>query len=62
MIVPRESAYEIVNKLGQENLLHLIDNGNLLDRPFTQMIKRCDDCLQKVGVMTEALQSAKIEI
>lgn len=30
MIVPRDSAYQTVNMLGQENVMHLIDSGNAL--------------------------------
>ena len=56
MIVPRNSAYQTVNILGQENLLHIVDNGNLLDRPFSQMVKRCDEGLQKIGILIDALR------
>ena len=51
MIVPRNSVYQTVNLLGQENLLHIIDNGNAVERPFSQMVKRCDEGLQKIGVL-----------
>lgn len=61
MIVPRNSAYQTVNLLGQENLLHIIDNGNVVERPFSQMVKRCDESLQKIGVLIDALKKRQVE-
>ena len=61
MIVPRGSAYQTVNTLGQRNMLHLQDNGNNMDRPFSQMVKRCDECLQKIAAISEALKKSSID-
>ena len=61
MIVPRDSAYQTFNTLGQENVLHLVDNRNNVDRPFSMMVKRCDDCLQKIGTLIDALKKHKID-
>lgn len=61
MIVPRDSAYQTVNILGQENVLHLLDNGTNIDRPFSQMVKRCEECLQKIGIVSDALKKHKMD-
>lgn len=60
MIVPRTSAYQTVNVLGQENMLHILDSGNAVERPFYQMVKRCDEALLKIGVLIDALKKRHV--
>lgn len=50
LVIPRESAWDIMNKLGNENanvgqtkLVHIVPNSTpLLSKPFFTQVKRCD--------------------
>lgn len=52
LIMPRESAWEILNELGDKSCLHIVDpdpNLPLHNRPFANYVKRCDDTLIKIN-------------
>ena len=51
MMLPRESAWEILNELGETKCLHFIDhdpNLPIINRPFANYIKRCDEIHIKI--------------
>jgi len=50
--MPRESAWEILNELGDTSKLHFIDPTPglpLINRPFANYIKRCDETLLRIN-------------
>ena len=52
LIVPRESAWDVMNALGYYDTIHFVDYDPslpLINRPFANYIKRCDDLLVKVS-------------
>lgn len=51
ILMPRELAWEILNKLGEVKCLHFVDlnpNLPLIARPFANYIKRCDEVTLKL--------------
>lgn len=51
LIMPRESAWEILNELGDKSCLHIIDPDPTLplhNRPFANYVKRCDETYNKL--------------
>jgi len=48
---PKDHAWEIVNDLGQESLLHFLDMNKEeqpFKLPYTEMIKRCEEVERKI--------------
>ena len=46
IVMPRESAWEILNELGTIDSLHFVDSEPglpLINRPFANYIKRCEE-------------------
>jgi hypothetical protein len=62
MFIPREQAYNTMSKLGQEELVHIIDQSDPLNQPFGQYLKRCDDNLHKIETMEAALKKDYIQL
>lgn len=61
--IPKEYAYDVVSSLGRLNAVELIDaNPNEFQKPFTNNIKRCEECLHKLEVVRRQLREAKLEI
>ena len=56
LVIPREMAYTTISQLGQEHMVHVLDTGDSLDRPFFQQLKRCDEALYKISNMITALK------
>ncbi len=59
MIMPRESAWHILNQIGTMDTVHFVDMqsemGNF-NRPFYNQVKRCEDLLTKVEFMRERMK------
>ena len=65
LVVPRESAYDVVNTLGELDCLHFVDYDPTLpfiNRPFANYIKRlnlcydisrCEDTLKQIESIEE---------
>jgi len=52
LVVPRESAWDVMNELGRISSLHFVDYNPLIpmiNRPFANYIKRCEDTLIKIN-------------
>lgn len=65
LIVPRESAWNVMNELCELDCIHFVDYDPLLpliNRPFANYIKRCDDLLNKVGNIETELKKYKKKI
>lgn len=56
LVIPREMAYTTISQLGQEEMVHILDTGDPMDRPFFQQLKRCDEALYKINSMGTALK------
>lgn len=56
LVIPRESAWDIMNKLGeyvvnagQTKLIHIVPNQEaVLNKPFFLQVKRCEESLMRV--------------
>jgi V-type H+-transporting ATPase subunit a len=67
-ILPRESAWEIMNVLGsffhnvgQTSLIHVIPTKILaVQKPFISQVKRCEESLQKIINLERILQEKMI--
>ena len=63
LVIPRESAWDIMNKLGthlltlgQTKLIHIIPNSApLLSKPFFTQVKRCDENILKIETLEKIL-------
>lgn len=54
LIIPRESAWNVMNELAEKDCIHFVDYDPLLptiSRPFANYIKRCDDLLSKLDII-----------
>lgn len=68
ILLPNESAWEIMNKLGrqcsysgQRKLVHLVPSGlPLLSKPFLQQLRRCDEALNKMETFDSILKGKRI--
>lgn len=56
LVIPRDSVYQTINSLGYEDALHFMDSGDPSSRHFSQTIKRCEDALTKIELITRALK------
>ncbi|CAD8117146.1 unnamed protein product [Paramecium sonneborni] len=64
LVIPRESAWDVMNTLGYFDSVHLIDYDPTLpqiNRPFSNYVKRCDDVLQKIELIDGEMRNYKIE-
>ena len=48
LIMPRDNAYDTMNEIAQQELVHINDCGDPINRPFYQQLKRCDENLQRI--------------
>ena len=46
--------------LGQQNKIHVIPNKRNLDRPFHQLVKRCDDSLNKISAIEKEMKEINL--
>ncbi len=60
MIIPRDSAYHAINLLGYEKAIHFTDSSDPSNRSFSNLVKRCDDCLQKIDIMIAAIKKENL--
>lgn len=64
LILPRESAWEILNSLGELSCLQFIDQDPLsayYSRPFSNFVRRCEDLRMKLDFIDEeAIKWGKI--
>jgi hypothetical protein len=55
--IPKEYAYDVVSILGQMDAVQVIDaNPNDFHKPFTNNVRRCEECLHKLEVITRQLK------
>ncbi|CAD8083665.1 unnamed protein product [Paramecium sonneborni] len=62
LVIPRESAWVVMDQLGRLGQLHIIDYDPLLpmmNRPFANYVKRCDDALFKLNGINTLLKQFK---
>ncbi|CAK83777.1 unnamed protein product (macronuclear) [Paramecium tetraurelia] len=64
LVIPRESAWDVMNTLGYFDSVHIIDYDPTLpqiNRPFSNYVKRCDDVMQKIEQIDGEMRNFKIE-
>lgn len=65
LVMQRESAWEILNEIGDISSLHFVDpnpNVPLINRPFSNQIKRCDEVLNKITFIEQQMKKFKRQI
>jgi len=60
LFLPRENYYHSIEELLHLGNAHLIDIGNPLNRPYFQQVKRCDELLLKIRLMTNTIKEKGI--
>lgn len=64
IVMPRESAWDILNELGTMDSVHFIDSDpycSLINRPFGKYVKRCDEVLVKIqNIVDEITKFEKV--
>lgn len=54
LFIPKESAWEIMSEIGKISLVHFVlDETNLLHRPYAKLVKRCELLLNSLGQIKE---------
>jgi V-type H+-transporting ATPase subunit a len=59
LIIPRESAWNVMNELGELDCIHFVDYDPtlpMINRPFANYVKRCDDLLVKLGLIEHEMK------
>ena len=63
--IPRESAWEVLNKLGYDDSIHFVDSEPGLPstaREFSKQVKRCDETLVKIGLLKTEMNNFNKDI
>jgi V-type H+-transporting ATPase subunit a len=56
LLVTRESAYDILNALGQQTWIHFVDSQPdemIMNRPFYNELKQCEEVMRKLDQLQE---------
>ncbi|CAD8152710.1 unnamed protein product [Paramecium pentaurelia] len=59
LIIPRESAWNVMNELAELDCIHFVDYDPtlpMINRPFANYIKRCDDLLIKLQLIEHEMK------
>ena len=56
LIIPGDIVYDTINQLGQYQLVHVNDCGDPSNRAFYQQSKRCDENIQRIETIKDALK------
>ncbi|CAD8075273.1 unnamed protein product [Paramecium primaurelia] len=62
LVIPRESAWVVMNELARLGQLHFVDYDPqlpMINRPFANYVKRCDDSLFKLSCLELLLKEFK---
>jgi len=65
LCMPRESAWEIMNELGQHGALEFEDlneNENVFDRPYASYIKRCEEMMLNFEYIQQEMARFECEL
>lgn len=65
LVMPRESAWDVLNELGEKSCLEFIDqnpNDPAFGRPFSNIIKRCEEVETNLRVIEEQMKRFEIPI
>lgn len=60
--LPRETAFTVINHLGELSLLHFMDSSPespMFSRYYSKSIKRCEECLLKLEDLTQIMHKFK---
>ena len=61
--IPREHVYDIVSILGSFSVAQLIDSKpNELHRPYVNTIKRCEEALNKILLLSKRAKECGLEV
>lgn len=63
LVMPRESAWDIINGLGELGCVEIVDHEPTLpqlNRPFANYVKRCDDTLSQIATLRTHIIEAKL--
>lgn len=58
LIIPRDHAYVTISQIGQLQSAHFLDAGDHANRQFQSQLKRCDELLQEITLMKNAVKEA----
>ncbi len=65
ILIPVESAYDVVNSLGYIDTVHFIDSdpsNPLFSRPFFSYVKRCEDAYYRVEMIQKEMRKFDYDI
>ncbi|CAK75560.1 unnamed protein product (macronuclear) [Paramecium tetraurelia] len=65
LIIPRESAWNVMNELAELDCIHFVDYDPtlpMINRPFANYIKRCDDLLVKLSLIEHEMKKYQKKI
>jgi hypothetical protein len=61
--IPKEYAFDVVSTLGMFNAVQLVDaNPNEFHKPFTNSIRRCEECLHRLEIIYRQLRESQMDI
>ena len=66
LITPRESAWYVLNEIGESKMIHFIDmdpeSNSTFGRPFASYIRRSEDLIVKINFIEEEIKNFKRKI
>ncbi|CAD8150157.1 unnamed protein product [Paramecium octaurelia] len=65
LVIPRESAWVVMNELARLDQLHFVDYDPqlpMISRPFANYVKRCDDSIFKLSCLEQLLKEFKKDL
>ena len=67
MVIPRENAWDIMNRLGEIGVMHLeemniAEGANPFARPFARYIKRCEEMEIKIKHLDGTMKKMNLPI
>jgi hypothetical protein len=60
IIIPKDMVYHTINEFGYQNILHFIEESPEMNRPFSQSLRRCEDNLARIDILTSALKKENL--
>ena len=61
--IPREHVYDIVSILGNFSVAQIVDSKpNELHRPYVNTIKRCEEALNKISLLSKRARECGLEV
>ncbi len=60
--IPKEDAYDVVNRLAEKNFISFVDSSNPFNKPFLNSIKRFEEGITKIDLIMKEVKKRDIKL